>query len=434
MQYALLVTVTALLFIRPSEIVPDVEGEPIYQAAILACLACSFPRVLVQFSAGRLRQSPVTALVLCLWLSAVVSQIVQQYLSEARSIGVEFGKVVLYFLLLVGVVDSYARLRRFVMCLAGLIAVATLLAVLQYHGYLDLPGLRTHVEHSIDADSGEDRAIARLCGSGIFNDPNDLAMALTVCIVFSLYAVRSVCGSLRYLWILPVALCSYALILTQSRGGLMALLVSVLVLAGSRYGARRVLLAGVLGAVPLLILDARQLDFDLSNPKGTGQGRIQLWAEGLNLFRESPLFGIGAGNYQEQVGLVAHNSFVHAFTELGIIGGSLFLATFVYTIGTLHRLRVCNPRLISSESDFLRVCLLAAAAGTAVALLSLSRVYTYPAYVVLALATVYFRVSGEHVSTFILPLSGRFWTRVVLWTGGFLVTAHLFVMLAVRWH
>jgi len=434
MQYALLVIVTAVLFIRPSEIIPEVEGEPIYQAAILACLVCSFPRVLAQFSADRLKQSPVTALVLSLWLSAVVSQVVQQYLSEARSIGVEFGKVLLYFLLVVGVVDTYARLRKFVMCLAGLIAVATLLAVLQYHGYLDLPGLRTHVEHAIDADSGEDRAIARLCGSGIFNDPNDLAMALTVCIIFSLYAVRSVEGSVRYLWVLPVALCGYALILTQSRGGLIALLVGLLVLAGSRFGRRRAILAGILGAAPLLILDARQLDFDLSNPKGTGQGRIQLWAEGLKLFRESPFFGIGAGNYQEQVGLVAHNSFVHAFTELGIIGGSLFLGAFVYTIGTLHGLRVCRSRYTSSESNSLRICLLAAVVGTAAALLSLSRVYTYPAYVVLALATAYFRVSGEQVAARVPPLSGRLWFKVVLYSGGFLVLAHLFVLVSVRWH
>ena len=58
------------------------------------------------------------------------------------------------------------------------------------------------------------------------------------------------------------------------------------------------------------------------------------------LLRQAPLFGIGVGKYEDEVGLVAHNSFVHAYTELGIFGGALFLGAFVYPLGTLHRLGV----------------------------------------------------------------------------------------------
>ena len=51
--------------------------------------------------------------------------------------------------------------------------------------------------------------------------------------------------------------------------------------------------------------------------------RLGYWAEGLQLLRDSPLFGIGQGNFGLAIGNVAHNSFVHCFTELGVIGGAI---------------------------------------------------------------------------------------------------------------
>src|SRR5205085_1542342 len=54
--------------------------------------------------------------------------------------------------------------------------------------------------------------------------------------------------------------------------------------------------------------------------------------------REAPLFGIGYREYSEQVGQVAHNSFVHCYTELGFFGGTAFLGAFFCTLLALFRL------------------------------------------------------------------------------------------------
>ena len=63
----------------------------------------------------------------------------------------------------------------------------------------------------------------------------------------------------------------------------------------------------------------------ISADEGTGQARIQLWSDGLMFFQQSPLFGIGMENYRQFSRHVAHNSFIHCFAELGLLGGTLFL-------------------------------------------------------------------------------------------------------------
>ena len=59
----------------------------------------------------------------------------------SRTSGEEFFKVLLYYLLLLAAVDSVERLRRFMRWLAALAVVVTTIAILQYHGVIDLPGL-----------------------------------------------------------------------------------------------------------------------------------------------------------------------------------------------------------------------------------------------------------------------------------------------------
>jgi hypothetical protein len=433
MAYPLFILVNAVLFIRPAEIFPGVEGAPIYQASILACLAVAFPRVASQLSFGALSRRPVTFCILGIWATAILSHLVRLNLREVAWVGSEFGKVVLYYLLLVGLVDSPRRLRNLLFWLAGLITVSTALAVLHFHDQIDLPGLRIHRQKPLDPQPGEVELISRLCGPGIFSDPNDFSMALTLCALISLYALMSLRRAGRWLWTGPLLLCGYALLLTKSRGGLLGFLVGLFVLSGVRYGWRKVLLVALIGASSLLFVEGRQADFDMSNPQDTFQGRIQLWALGLKLQIQSPLFGIGPGMYAKEVGLVAHNSFIHAFTELGFFGGSFFLGAFGYAVNTLRRL--ARARQTKAPSELKRLCpyLFAAVAGTIAALLSLSRVYTYQAYVVLGIVAVYFRLVTPFAPSLVLGVSSRLVSRFLLLGMIFLPAAHLFVMLFVRW-
>src|SRR5260370_10175657 len=143
----------------------------------------------------------------------------------------------------------------------------------------------------------------------------------------------------------PLLLFGYGLVLTRSRGGFLALVAGLFTLFQARFGWRRTLLLASAG-LPLLFVLFAGRQTTLSTVEGTGQDRIQLWSEGLGLFREAPLFGIGQGEYADRVGLVAHNSFVHCFAELGFAGGALFLGAFGSALVMLGRLQPA-PRAVA---------------------------------------------------------------------------------------
>jgi O-antigen ligase len=64
---------------------------------------------------------------------------------------------------------------------------------------------------------------------------------------------------------------------------------------------------------------------------GTLTHRTVLWAAGLSVFRDHPFLGVGAGAYglsilrMVDIPLVAHNTFLSVFVELGVGGGLLLL-------------------------------------------------------------------------------------------------------------
>jgi putative inorganic carbon (HCO3(-)) transporter len=52
----------------------------------------------------------------------------------------------------------------------------------------------------------------------------------------------------------------------------------------------------------------------------SARGRVEAWSEGLTMFTSHPLFGVGYSRFTEYNELVAHNSFIHTFAELGFLG------------------------------------------------------------------------------------------------------------------
>jgi O-antigen ligase len=265
---------------------------------------------------------------------------------------------------------------------------------------------------------------------GIFNDPNDLSVVLVVGMTISLarFGER---GPLRLLWLVPLGVMGYALTLTRSRGGFLALLAALLALLVARLGARKALLvAAVVLPALIVVFGGRQTSIDLSDQNDTSQHRIRLWRDGLALLRTAPVFGVGAGRYEEEVGLVAHNSFVHAYTELGILGGTLFAAAFVHPIMLLHRLGARKGRGGHPALQGLAPTVLACVAGMVGGMMSLSRVYTLTPYLILGLVAVYLRLATQSEPSLAPRLTprlvGRFLVISVLLLGATDVFVRIF--------
>src|SRR5262249_41509536 len=178
MSFTLFILVNVLLFVRPAEIVPELENVPIYEIAILLALAVSLPLVLGQLTPGRLAARPITVCVVGLFTAVVLSHLSRGSVLDARLSGAAFAKIVFYFLLLTGVISSEARLFRFLGWLTALVVTQAVLGLLQFHGVLDIPSLATFRQRMFEDGLEESHILARLCGSGIFNDPNDLCIIL----------------------------------------------------------------------------------------------------------------------------------------------------------------------------------------------------------------------------------------------------------------
>jgi O-antigen ligase len=263
----------------------------------------------------------------------------------------------------------------------------------------------------------------RLRGPGIFNDPNDFCLLLVPGMV--LWMWQFAWRRRILLTAVAIGVFSTALFLTGSRGGFIVLLASVAAYMYARLGWKKMLpLAAVVLPVMFLMFAGRSTSIDLSDREDTAQQRIQLWSDGLMLFRESPVFGIGEGNYADRVGLEAHNSFVHCFTELGFFGGTSFLGAFYLALIGLQRCRADDDPLIQ-----LRPFLMAMIAGYVAGILALSRSYVVPTYLMLALAVVYHRLAG-----FEQPLTRRLIARLFLNGVAFLIVIYVFVRATVRWN
>ena len=91
----------ATLFVRPAEIVPALYEWPIYAVITSIALALAFGRVVEQLSPQSLAERPIATCVLGVLMAIVLSQLTGHSFWAARTSGLEFLKVVLYFLLLI---------------------------------------------------------------------------------------------------------------------------------------------------------------------------------------------------------------------------------------------------------------------------------------------------------------------------------------------
>jgi putative inorganic carbon (HCO3(-)) transporter len=388
--FFLFILANAALYVRPADLLKQ-EDLPIYLILMVASLLVSYRSVLQQLSLSSLEARPITVMLLGLLVAVVLSHLSHLRLDDAWTSGFAFFKLVLYYLLLVAVIDSPRRLHDFLAWLIAFIVVVVLLGLLQYNGWIYIPELPIQpFSQRTDTPTGPEYLL-RLTSVGVFNNPNDLARILLITMPLSLYGLvhgRTILA--RCLAGFALIAFGYAFILTYSRGGLLGLVAALGAIFISRFGLKKsfLLLALSLPAV-FFLFQGRQTDLSAIED-GTGQSRIQLWSDGLQLLRSAPFFGIGYDEYASAVGLVAHNSYVQCYVELGIFGGSCFLAAFYLPLNAWARLSRRHQQFLDPNLRRLRPYLIAIFAGYGVSLYSSTRSYLEQTYLVFGLATIYF--------------------------------------------
>jgi len=397
LAYFLFLLVNSTVFLRPAEIVPELLGLPIYEGLIFSCLFLSFKTVQNELSPRSLYHNPATICVLGVWLACALSHVTHGAATDTKDAVILFFKTSLYYLLFVSCVDTPKRFKMFLLNTVVCAVLMVGLCVVDYLGWIDF----TFVTHITDRDGADDTGaveiIWRMRGTGIFEDPNDISLLIVASTILCCYFMMDkIFGFLRALWLLPLGVLLTGLICTRSRGGLLSLAAAFLTYILLRFGRGWSVMAGAVGLIMLPIIAGRQGEIDIED--GTGQERIQMWAEGLDAIKSPDiLFGIGQGLYADIAGLVAHNSYVHSYVELGFFGGTFFFGCFFFS--GLALFRVTDPKLEVCHPELRRFApyLAAILAGWGVGLFSLSRCYVVPTYMVIGMSSTFIALAGPQL-------------------------------------
>jgi hypothetical protein len=162
---------------------------------------------------------------------------------------------------------------------------------------------------------------------GSLMDPNGLALALVMAAALALGLLTWPANAAtapppllaRVLLGGAVALFGMALIFAASRAAQFALALVMLIFFYARVGWPGVVLAG-LCAAPVVMVSTR----NAAEAAYSTLTRIWTYINGYHALWENPLFGVGFENYGRISFINAHNSFLLALTETGLLGGALF--------------------------------------------------------------------------------------------------------------
>jgi len=243
----------------------------------------------------------------------------------------DFVKAIVFFFFTVLLVDSNRRLKIFLTVFIAC-QVFRVLEPLFLHVTEGYWGSRTHLGHGEFSQ--------RLAGapSDVIN-PNELGFVIVTAVPFLHYLLWSSGFKAKLLYLLLMPPLLYALILTQSRGALLALfVVAFFVFKESRRKFSLIVVAVLVGFAGWQVMSDEQKDRYLSlvgqsetSNAATADGRIQGMMREFALGFERPIVGHGLGTTPEAKTHIlgsrqaSHNLYAELLIELGIIGTLIFL-------------------------------------------------------------------------------------------------------------
>ena len=317
-----------LVYVRPQEYVLALQDFPILPVFMMGSVGVWLFQPNKSFEASQHWLLPVLMFAMALSVAA------SGWLGGSLITITEFSPIVALFYLISTSTDTLAKHRMF------MITLAILTLVLALHG---IDQIETGVGWS-----GAQVIEGRITYLGVFNDPNDLALAFVVALPMIGYSISE---SKRFIgkvfWSSIFAIVLYGIYLTNSRGGMLGAIALFILYFHTRYGTFRTSIITVIGLMALSLLPTRLDELDAG--EASAAGRVDAWFEGIQLFLSKPILGVGKGLFHEHNRLTAHNSFVLAFAELGLVGYFFWLAFaglsvyMVYKISTTSADQVGKP-------------------------------------------------------------------------------------------
>jgi O-antigen ligase len=334
-------------YVRPDWWIPGLVGFPLLKAiSFLILLAAVFSSSHIRWRIPR-EIIFLGLLMVQLWLAVVFSPI---WHGGPFKVMQEFSQVFPLIVIIYWTVQSMKRLRLILFVQAASIAAISIVSIVNAH-----------------APSGRLEGVL----SGMYGNSNAFALlidiSVPICLAFALTTRRSL---LKLVWTVAILAMIYAVFLTASRAGALALLAAGLVcLWQLGVKGRRFYLFLVVPIVVIVMwlysgnalrqrFGQTAVDSGNSNSRTeaseSAEARKELLFKSLKVTAEHPLFGVGSGNFAVVSGNwhVAHNSYTQMSAEGGIPAFCLYIFIFWRAIANLrevrkHRKTAKNSRLFA---------------------------------------------------------------------------------------
>ncbi len=414
MAYLCLIAYVAAIYVRPAEIFPSWAGFSFVEVLTSVAIAVAGFSYLAE--PRKFWDLPHDKFVLGIWFAIVVSNLSSGWLGGALLGFTHFLKVAFYYFLIRFTIRDHRQFQGFVRAVIAANVFLALNGILQFHTGTGLGGVP--LEHG------------RIQGTGIFNDPNDLALTLVMVVPFLLAeatdTARGLTSRVVALGLLAPVVC--AIFYTNSRGGMVGLGVVVAANSFQRLGRMAAAVATGVLVVGVLAWGPSRLSM-LDSSEESAQMRIQAWRAALVMFKSDPLFGVGYNRFAEFHERVAHNSFVHTFAELGMLGSFFWVGMCYWLVkGVLPRPSESAP----IEIDRWRAPVLLSVMGVLASSCFLSQQYGVVLYTLVGMGACYASIAKAHGADIELRTSSRDVQHIVLITLAGIAATYLSVSLLAR--
>jgi O-antigen ligase len=343
-DYLWMLTFTALLFFRPQDQIPPLQVLHLSELTAIAGLAAMAVR---RLGAGLSVAKVNTEVIGVMALGAVIVLTIPFSSWPGGSAHVFsdiYVKIILIFALMVSTLTTPKRLQQMTWLMIVASSYIAGRAVIDYVRGVNL----------VEGDR------VRSAVGGMFQNPNDLALNLVTFLAPTIFIViQDRRPSRRLLASFFAATMLAAIVCTKSRSGFLGLLAMCVVIGYYTLRARPGLLVGAVFAA-LLALPVMPQSFwnrmdSIMNAEedqtGSREARLRLLTQGIEVFAENPLTGVGAGQFQNynapgetiEKWRVTHNVWLQVASELGIFGllafGFLVVRSFKACLATLAILK-----------------------------------------------------------------------------------------------
>lgn len=326
-----------LFIFRPFEyweVLGDFRIERIYMIILLIAVALDLRK--------RFIKHPINIAVIAFSLAMLVSASFSYFPQAAFKVSFDYLKLVVFYFVLVVTLRDEEQFKKFILAYIGIMLLYVGKSAWEFFLH-DRYVWRMGIRRMVGIDS-------------TYGDPNAFAASIAYSLPFVWAMIRLGLEQVwqrRALWVYGV-LAVVSIIYTGSRSGMVTLLLffALIWLGGRRKIAGMVVLTALLGFTWIMMPDSLQMRFESIYDADAGtagahvsaQGRTVGFKQGIALFKQYPVLGIGPGNFRfgwdDGRGANAHNLYGLVLGEFGAVGTASFAALLICTaIGHRQNLR-----------------------------------------------------------------------------------------------